>query len=209
MTTTDLPARPAGTRPPGRPLSTELSDQLVSVAVDILADEGWGRLNSDRIAARARAGKAGIYRRWPTMSALARHALSRFTLVQLPADTGSLRGDLCALLTPWTRPLERAERAAASLVGAARHDEELRAGLDDSLVRPLAAVVRQLADRESERGHELTAQRVALLTSVVQALWWQRYTGFQPTPMTTAQVDALVGDALLPIIEPETAGVAG
>jgi AcrR family transcriptional regulator len=202
VTTTDIPARPVGSRPPGRPLSTELSDQLVSVAVDILADEGWGRLNSDRIAARARAGKAGIYRRWPTMSALARHALSRFTLVELPEDTGSLRGDLCALLTSWTQPLDRAERAAASLVGAARHDEELRAGLDESLVRPLAGVVRQLADREAARGHALPDQRVALLTSVVQALWWQRYTGFQGTPMTTAQVDGLVGDVLLPIIEP-------
>ena len=33
---------------PGRPLSAELSEQLLSVAVDILADEGWGKLNSDR-----------------------------------------------------------------------------------------------------------------------------------------------------------------
>ena len=64
---------------PGRPLSAELSEQLLSVAVDILAEEGWGRLNSDRIAARARAGKAGIYRRWPTMAALARHAIGRFS----------------------------------------------------------------------------------------------------------------------------------
>ena len=44
---------------PGRTLSAELSEQLLSVAVDILAEEGWGRLNSDRVAARARAGKAG------------------------------------------------------------------------------------------------------------------------------------------------------
>src|SRR5690349_11817078 len=65
---------------PGRPLSAELSEQLLSVAVDILAQEGWSRLNSDRIAARARAGKAGIYRRWPSMSALARHAVGGFTL---------------------------------------------------------------------------------------------------------------------------------
>ena len=138
MTTTDLSQRPAGARPPGRPLSTELSDQLVAVAMDILADEGWGRLNSDRVAARARAGKAGIYRRWPTMAALARHALSTATLVEVPADQGALATDLCALLLPWTRPLDRAERAAASLVGAARHDEELRAGLEEALVRPLA-----------------------------------------------------------------------
>src|SRR3954471_6043329 len=78
---------------PGRPLSSELSEQLLSVAVDILAEEGWGRLNSDRIAARARAGKAGIYRRWPTMAALARSAVSRFDLVSPPPAGDSLRED--------------------------------------------------------------------------------------------------------------------
>src|SRR4051812_41542550 len=104
VTSTDLPPRPPGARPPGRPLSTELSEQLVAVAMDILADEGWGRLNSARGAARARAGKAGIYRRWPTMAALARHALSTVTLIEVPADSGSLNTDLCELLLPWTRP---------------------------------------------------------------------------------------------------------
>ena len=148
----DLSPRPTGARPPGRPLSTELSEQLVAVAMDILADEGWGRLNSDRVAARARAGKAGIYRRWPTMAALARHALSTATLLEVPEDSGSLTTDLCGLLLPWTRGLDRAERAAASLVGAARHDEELRAGLDDALVTPLAAAVRELTGREARRG---------------------------------------------------------
>ena len=202
MTTTDLPTRPAGARPPGRPLSAELSDQLVAVAMDILADEGWGRLNSDRVAARARAGKAGIYRRWPTMAALARHALSTAPLLEVPADSGSLRADLCALLTRWTRPLDRAERAAASLVGAARHEEELRAGLDEALVRPLSAAVRELADREATRGRELTAERVALLESVLQALWWQRYSCFGAAPRTTGEVERLVTDVLLPIVEP-------
>jgi AcrR family transcriptional regulator len=205
VTTTELSSRPTGARPPGRPLSTELSEQLVAVAMDILADEGWGRLNSDRVAARARAGKAGIYRRWPTMAALARHALSTVTLVRVPEDTGSLSSDLRELLVPWTRPLDRAERAAASLVGAARHDEELRAGLDEALVRPLAAAVREIADREADRGRQLPTERVALLGQVLQALWWQRYTSFAVVPMTTAQVDRLVSDVLQPIIEPERA----
>ena len=93
MTTTELSPRPTGARPPGRPLSSELSEQLVAVAVDILADEGWGRLNSDRVAARARAGKAGIYRRWPTMAALARHALTTAPLVEVPEDAGTLSAD--------------------------------------------------------------------------------------------------------------------
>ena len=194
---------------PGRPLSAELSEQLVTVAVDILAEEGWGRLNSDRIAARARAGKAGIYRRWPTMAALARHAVGRFTLVALPEDAGSLRGDLAALVAPWASPLTREERAAASLVGAARHDEDLRAGLDSALVQPLAAAVAEIGARSAERGEPLDERRLALLGSVLEAFWWQRYTAAGDGAMTREQVERVVDDVLLPVVEPssETAQV--
>ncbi len=187
---------------PGRPLSAELSEQLVAVAVDILAQEGWSRLNSDRIAARARAGKAGIYRRWPSMSALARHAVSRFTLVTLPEDTGSLRGDLLALTARWARPLDKEERAAASLVGAARHDNELRAGLDTALVQPLAAVVAELGSRSAGRGDPIEPTRLALLGSVLEAFWWQRYTAAGDGAMSPQRVTEVVDDVLLPLVAP-------
>ena len=198
MPSSDVASR-QGSRSPGRPLSAELSDQLVAVAVDILADEGWGRLNSDRVAARARAGKAGIYRRWPTMSALVRHAVGGFDLVPRPADQGSLRNDLIALLQPWTRPLDKQERAAASLVGAARHDQDLRAGLQDAVVEPLGAVLVELAHRSAERGQPVAASRLDLLCTVVQALWWERYTAFA-MPMTSDEVAGLVDTVLLPVV---------
>lgn len=184
---------------PGRPLSAELSEQLVAVAVDILADEGWGRLNSDRVAARARAGKAGIYRRWPTMAALVRHAVGGFDLVPRPADQGSLRDDLVALLQPWTRPLDKQERAAASLVGAARHDDDLRAGLQDAVVEPLTTVLTELAHRSAERGQPVAGPRLELLCTLVQALWWERYTAFA-VPMSADEVADLVDTVLLPVV---------
>jgi len=185
---------------PGRPLSAELSEQLISVAVDILAEEGWGRLNSDRIAARARAGKAGIYRRWPTMAALARSAVSRFDLVPTPPAGDSLREDLSGLVARWTQPLDRQERAVASLVGAARHEEDLRAGLDDALVRPLALAVAELGRRATERGEPVDPSRLALLGSVLEAFWWQRYTAAGDGAMTAEQVDHVIDDVLLPIV---------
>jgi AcrR family transcriptional regulator len=187
---------------PGRPLSTELSEQLLSVAVDILAEEGWGRLNSDRIAARARAGKAGIYRRWPTMAALARTAVSRFDLVDPPTEGESLREDLCGLVARWAHPLDRQERAVASLVGAARHEEELRAGLDDALVRPLSSAVAELGRRAAERGEPIDPTRLALLGSVLEAFWWQRYTAAGDGAMTPDEVQHVVDDVLLPIATP-------
>ena len=187
---------------PGRPLSAELSEQLLSVAVDILAEEGWGRLNSDRIAARARAGKAGIYRRWPTMAVLARHAVGRFSLVSTPEDAGSLRGDLTALIARWTQPLDREERATASIVGAARHEEELRAGLDAAVVQPLEAAVAEIGARAVERGEPITMERLALLGSVLEAFWWQRYLAAGDGAMTPDQVESVVDDVLLPVVVP-------
>jgi AcrR family transcriptional regulator len=193
---------------PGRPLSAELSEQLLSVAVDILAEEGWGRLNSDRIAARARAGKAGIYRRWPTMAALARSAVGRFRLVAVPEDTGSLRSDLRALVDRWGTPLDREERAAASLVGAARHEEELRAGLDAALVSPLAAAVTEMGERAARRGEEVDANRLALLGSVLEAFWWQRFTAAGDGAMLAEQVDRVVDEVLVPLVRPANERVA-
>ena len=190
---------------PGRPLSSELSEQLLSVAVDVLAEEGWGRLNSDRIAARARAGKAGIYRRWPTMAALARSAVCRFSLVALPEDAGSLRADLICLASRWTQPLDREERAVASIVGAARHEEQLRSGLDDALVRPLADVVAELGRRSDERGEPIEPSRLALLGSVLQAFWWQRYTAAGDGAMDPDEVERVVDEVLVPIAVPASA----
>lgn len=187
---------------PGRPLSAELSEQLLSVAVDILADEGWGKLNSDRVAARARAGKAGIYRRWPTMAAMARSAVGGFTLVRVPPDQGSLRDDLAALLDRWRRPLDREERAAASLVGAARHDEDLRAGLDTALVRPLAEAIATIGARAADRGQEVPAVRLALLGSVIEAFWWQRYTSDRGA-MSREDVLRVLDEVLLPLVAPD------
>jgi AcrR family transcriptional regulator len=200
------PRIPVMTGTPGRPLSTELSEQLLSVAVDILAEEGWGRLNSDRIAARARAGKAGIYRRWPSMAALARSAVSRFELVPPLPPGNSLRDDLAGLVAKWSRPLDREERAVASLVGAARHEEELRAGLDAALIRPLAGAVTEIGRRAARRGEPIDASRLALLGSVVEAFWWQRYTASGDGAMTPGQVEHVVDDVLVPIAVPASAG---
>ncbi len=197
---------------PGRPLSAELSEQLLAVAVDILADDGWSRLNSDRIAARARAGKAGIYRRWPSMPALVREAVSRFDLVPVPDDTGSLRGDLLALLDRWSRPLDRQERAAASIVGAARFDDDLRAGLDAALSRPLTAAVTTIGRRALERAELVDPARLLLLGSVLEAFWWQRFTAPGDGAMDLVRVERIVDDVMLPAAgvpagAPEAAGV--
>lgn len=64
-----------------------------------LAEVGYAALTVDSVAARARAGKVSIYRRWPTKAALVVAAAYDATTATLtPPDTGSLRGDAYAWL---------------------------------------------------------------------------------------------------------------
>ena len=114
--------------------------------------------------------------------------------------------DLLDLVGCWTQPLSREERAAASLVGAARHDELLREGLDEALVRPLAAAVRVLGERAAERGDPVDDDRLALFGSVLEAFWWQRFTG--DGVRTAEQLERVVDDVLLPVFAPAAAVAA-
>ena len=137
------------------------------------------------------------------MAALARHAVERFTLVTVPDDAGSLHGDLEGLLSRWTLPLDIEERATASLVGAARHNEELRSALDAALVGPLATAVAEIGARSAARGEPVDGPRLALLGSVLEAFWWQRYTAAGDGAMTTEQVSRVIDDVLLPVVQPD------
>ena len=49
-------------------------------------------------------------------------------------------------------------------------------GLDAALVQPLAEAIGVIGARAAERGQEVPAARLALLRSVIEAFWWQRYT---------------------------------
>src|ERR1700679_3413043 len=83
----------------GRPLDASRDDALRASALDLLATIGYDRLTIDKIAAHAGAGKATIYRRWSGKAELIVDALmcQKGALPAAP-DTGSLRGDLTALI---------------------------------------------------------------------------------------------------------------
>ena len=122
---------------PGRPLSAELSEQLVSVAIDILAEEGWGRLNSDRIAARARAGKAGIYRYY-TCYARQRHGTARCDQERIPADPleEAIVAEVLAALDDGELFAEAARRARHAWEAAHPGRQAELAGVDAASVEP-------------------------------------------------------------------------
>jgi AcrR family transcriptional regulator len=80
----------------GRPRDLEIDGAILVAARELLAEVGYAQVTMDATAARAATSKAAIYRRFKSkaeMLAAAVHGAD----VQVPADTGSLRGDLLAL----------------------------------------------------------------------------------------------------------------
>jgi AcrR family transcriptional regulator len=79
----------------GRPRDPAVDERVLSAAAELMLDRGVEATTVDAVAARARVGKATVYRRWRSKEDLAVAALGRVIDVRVPVpDTGSLRGDL-------------------------------------------------------------------------------------------------------------------
>lgn len=88
--------------PRARRLNPELDEVIVAAAAELLVGLSYDAVSIDAIAARAGVGKASIYRRWPSKAALVLDTVRSRQLPLGPArDTGSLRGELLALVGAW------------------------------------------------------------------------------------------------------------
>jgi AcrR family transcriptional regulator len=114
----------------GRPRSEKAHRAILQAAADLLLDDGAARVSMDAVAERAGVSKATIYRWWPSKERLALEALLDWAgAVSPPRDTGTLRGDLLALVRPWVREIRRRPfgRVIAALITAAQSDPEFAA----------------------------------------------------------------------------------
>jgi AcrR family transcriptional regulator len=103
-----------------------LEDAILEAVLDGLAETGYARLSMERVAERAGASKASLYRRWPSKVELVMDAVYHmFPDVASPPDTGSLRGDLLAVLRVVAEQLAGpAGQAVAGVLSDALGDPE-------------------------------------------------------------------------------------
>src|SRR4029450_3097554 len=95
LTTAEMPRSTRG----GRPRDPSRDGVIRAAILRLLADVGYGALTMDAVASEAGVGKATIYRRWRTKQDLVVDTISDLTRAEAPpADTGSLEGDLRAMM---------------------------------------------------------------------------------------------------------------
>lgn len=148
---------------------------ILDAALAALKEHGYDATNMNDIAARAGVGKAAIYRRWSSKAALITDALVYWRpglLTDEPPDTGSLHGDLGALV-------ERAERNEDAMVTydlilrvalEAVHDRELALALDDLMLLRGRQKISTILGRAVDRG-ELSGDRDwTMVADVVTAM---------------------------------------
>ncbi|MET1058769.1 MAG: TetR/AcrR family transcriptional regulator [Nocardioides sp.] len=127
--------------------------EILDATLEVLADVGYDRLTMDAVAARAKASKATLYRRWKDKATLVVDALLVVKHATEVPDTGSLRGDLiasfCGLggLTD-----EQGVATFASVLTAISRDEEFATLFRRDVLGPKVATARQLFERARERG---------------------------------------------------------
>src|ERR1700683_5289033 len=74
-------------------------DTVLSAAFELLSQSGVGGFSVDAVSRRSGVAKTTIYRHWPTREALVIDACTRISAEQQTPDTGTLHGDLTAILT--------------------------------------------------------------------------------------------------------------
>ena len=141
----------------GRKRDHTRDPEILEAAIDVLAETGYDGMTIDMVAARAKAGKATLYRRWPSKAELVIDAVACLKQTDLdPAkipDTGTLRGDLIAMIkTPSIQDGERKLRIMAGLASMISKSPELADAAREAIVQPRITLNRMFLQRAIDRG---------------------------------------------------------
>jgi len=137
---------------PGRPRSLQSEEAILEATGKLLSTEGYLGLTVSKVAARARASKSTIYRRWPTKEHLVMAAFDRYPAM-VPRDRGDLLSDLLDLYQQYLRVYYRGSTGAIlpALVAERVSNPELSV-LFDSLMSRRLDPTRIIVRRAIERG---------------------------------------------------------
>jgi AcrR family transcriptional regulator len=192
---------------PQRKRGAALEGAILEAAFAELSDVGYTAFSVEAVAARARTGKASIYRRWPSKQELVLDAL----VERLPsaADCGieahwddsvttadALRGIACAISQVLHSPAGDAMRAIKC---EAMSDPELARMIDERFQAPRRAAMLALLERGVERGEVRPEAVTPLVADVLPAVLSHRIV-LQREPVDDSVISDIIELILIPLV---------
>jgi AcrR family transcriptional regulator len=198
MTPAELTAKPGRKRDPTR------DADIMDATLEVLAETGYDGMTIDLVAARAKAGKATLYRRWSSKAELVIDAIACMKKDDLESsrlpDTGTLRGDLVAMIkAPSINDGEKKLQVMAGVVSMLSHSPELTEAVRAAIVEPRAAANRVLMRRAIERGEIPADSDIELLSLVGPSMAMYRVL-FLGKPVDREFLISMIDGVLLPAV---------
>lgn len=190
---------------PGRPRDDAREQAILDAALALVAEVGYERLTMDAVAARAKASKATIYRRWAGKEELVVAAMHSYVgdTPEEPEDTGSLRGDLSVLCRLMTEKIKGFDgHLILGLSQAALGHPELCQALEEQTGPSKARLSRIVVERAVARGELPVHANHLLFHEIAPSVVILRLINGQP--IDGQYLDHLVDDILIPTLRHST-----
>jgi len=198
----------AAVNSPQRKRGAALEDAIRQAAYEELTAVGYTAFSVEGVAARARTGKASIYRRWPTKQDLVMDSL--LAVLPTPSDCGialqlddsvttveALHTVARAIANVITSPAGDAMRAIKC---EAVSDPELAKLIDERFQAPRRAAMLELLNRGVQRGEVRPGAATALVADVLPAVLMHRVIMLRES-LAPRDVIAVVEEIFIPLVE--------
>jgi len=133
-------------RPPGRPRSEKVRNAIIRSTLALIERVGFDELTMEGVAARARVGKATVYRWWPNKAELVIDAFVSAVGEELRfPDAGPLLVSIHAQMQRWV-PIFRSPlgQIVATVIGAGQSQPEILEAFQKHWVEPRRIEARRL-----------------------------------------------------------------
>lgn len=181
-----------------------LEDALLDAAWAELQAVGYAGLTMEAVADRAGTSRAVLYRRWRNRPELVLAVIRRHRPLlsgEIP-DTGTLRGDVLALLRRMSSRLaEIGPETVYGLLGDYLGDADMFARSRDQLLSISAEVMETILKRAADRGEARAAveNRIATLPTAL----FRNELFLARTPPSEGTLVEIVDDVFLPLVRPQ------
>ncbi|GAA2285258.1 TetR/AcrR family transcriptional regulator [Glycomyces scopariae] len=188
---------------PGRRRGDDLEHAIFDAALAELAEVGYANVRMEAVAARAKAGKASLYKRWPDRARLIQ-AAARYKATEVEPEfepSGDLRGDLVKVMrhiaAQQASPFGEAIRGWIGELRStpAELTEELRTRIENPRIRIFAKIFEDGVARGTVKPEALHPRVVNLAPALLT-----HYFLTKAEPVDDAGVDEILDHIVMPLI---------